>query len=198
MPKILSPYKRHKLKWKECEACLLCERRSSVVLARGKWNSAKESYDKLKFPCDVLFIGEAPGPAEDDFGIPFAGPAGILLDEIVEEALYGYELSCIFSNLVACIPLDEEGTKWTEPPLEAIRACAGRLVELCSMSNPKLVVAVGALAKKHIPKNHASLKDAEFLDIVHPAAILRANVAARSMMRQTAMVKLHEAVEEVF
>lgn len=45
----LSPYQRHKNRWKSCTLCPICEQRVNVVLARGT------------VPCDVLFIGEAPG-----------------------------------------------------------------------------------------------------------------------------------------
>jgi uracil-DNA glycosylase len=62
-----------------------------VVLCRGR------------LPCDVLFVGEAPGVSEDVLGRPFVGPAGKLLDTIVERALDG-QYDCAMTNLVACIP----------------------------------------------------------------------------------------------
>jgi uracil-DNA glycosylase len=43
---------------------------------------------KGKLPCDVLFVGEAPGESEDVTGTPFIGPAGRLLDEMIANAGY--------------------------------------------------------------------------------------------------------------
>ncbi len=69
-----SRYALHLAKWHDCTACSLHEHRGRMVFARGK------------IPCDVLFIGEAPGESEDVLGAPFKGPAGKLLDQIVERA----------------------------------------------------------------------------------------------------------------
>jgi DNA polymerase len=46
-------------------------------------------------PCDVLFIGEAPGESEDAIGIPFIGPAGHLLGRIIDEALQHFSQAII-------------------------------------------------------------------------------------------------------
>lgn len=67
-------FQEHRRKWNDCQRCRLCEGRTNVVLARGR------------VPCDVLFIGEAPGVSEDILNKPFVGPAGKLLDSIVEKA----------------------------------------------------------------------------------------------------------------
>ena len=45
-----SRYMKHKEKWINCTRCELCENRKKVCLLRGK------------VPCDMLFVGEAPGP----------------------------------------------------------------------------------------------------------------------------------------
>lgn len=65
----------HVEKWKDCQRCPLAQQRSNIVLARGT------------VPCDVLFIGEAPGASEDALGLPFVGPAGHLLNQIIERVL---------------------------------------------------------------------------------------------------------------
>lgn len=38
-------------------------------------------------PCDLLFIGEAPGVSEDALGQPFIGPAGKLLDQLIKSSV---------------------------------------------------------------------------------------------------------------
>jgi DNA polymerase len=125
-------------------------------------------------PCDVLFVGEAPGPSENVIGQPFVGPAGNLLDKIVKRALgrvslcrvcgrslqlVNQALDCpnghglfprpvthAFCNLVGCLPLDDGGKKFEEPDAESIGCCAPRLQDLMDLCNPRLLVCVGKLA----------------------------------------------------
>ena len=187
-------------RWRECTACNLCESRQNVVLARGQ------------IPCDVLMVGEAPGQSEDCLSAPFVGPAGQLLDKIVDRGLGnlmidpgpGDEFEPIrvaFTNLVCCIPLDDDGVKVSEPPDEAIEACSVRLQEFVEIANPRLIVCVGKLAKdwlgpgwKHSIRFHAKIP---LVDITHPAFILRANIAQQGLLVQRCVVVLRNAVEEV-
>lgn len=192
-----SRWKNHVEKWKDCSLCSLCEGRNRVVLARGK------------VPCDVLFIGEAPGINEDVLGRPFEGPAGKLLDQLVGEALAacpGQDLRLAYTNLVGCIPRPDKGSKkFKEPPAEAIEACAPRLNELVCMCKPRLIVLVGKLAEKAIegqaqfgPEWEGEMAQViEFLGIVHPAAILRAEVVRRELMCQKQVVYLETAFKEL-
>lgn len=71
----MTTWLEHVEKWRDCMRCPLSEQRSNIVLARGT------------VPCDVLFVGEAPGASEDALGQPFVGPAGHLLDQVIERAL---------------------------------------------------------------------------------------------------------------
>lgn len=191
-----SPWQRHKERWSDCRECPLCERRTNVVLTRGS------------LPCDVLFVGEAPGQSEDVLGKPFVGPAGKLLDEIIAKSMFGpgyvktgRELTYAMTNLVACIPLGEDGAKTAEPPEESIKACAGRLREIVDIADPKLIVCVGLLSTKWVPKLCRPGKDVEswapIVSIVHPAAILRADVSQRGLMIQRTVVTLADAVSEI-
>lgn len=142
-----------------------------------------------QIPCDVLFIGEAPGVSEDLLGQPFIGPAGKLLDQQIAEALEnvpGLELRICFTNLICCIP-KEDGKKVGEPSKDSVEACKGRLREFVHLCKPRLVVLVGDHAKKYIA-GQADFSysdddlDLPWLDgdllrfecITHPAAILRA------------------------
>ena len=139
--------------WDGCQRCDLCQWRKKVVHARGV------------LPCDVFFVGEAPGASEDILGRPFAGPAGKLLDRIVADAMRALvrlyrpaggvaynppELA--FCNLIGCIPKDSPSGKVGEPSKESILACAQRLIELVDVAQPKLVVCVGNLSEKWTPK----------------------------------------------
>lgn len=176
-----SPWQTHKLKWFDCRRCSLCDGRSQVVLARGK------------VPSEILLIGEAPGESEDVLGRPFCGPAGHLLDSILTRAVGDRHTMC-FTNLVACIPRGEDGTKTREPPVEAIRTCSERLREIIALCHPGLVVYVGKLAAKHA---HQWVECAS-IEVTHPAAILRADVAQQGIAVQRCIVAIQDAVEDVF
>lgn len=179
----VSPFQRHVNKWKSCEKCELCHGRKNVVFARGK------------LPCDLLFIGEAPGKSEDMLGKPFIGPAGHLIDDIILQVV-PQELRVAFTNLVSCIPLEnegeEKGNKLGQPPKAAIAACAPRLREMVTMAKPRAIVCVGKLASEYVLKMDFKVP---LIDIVHPAAILRAPLAQRGLMAQRCAVVLRDGVE---
>lgn len=182
-------YQLHSVEWKDCERCCLCSSRKQVVLGRGV------------VPCDILFIGEAPGESEDVIGEPFVGPAGKLLDQIIRQALRRWpNLTYAMTNLVGCIPRDANGDKVGEPEMESIEACAPRLQDFTEIAHPRLIVCVGALARDWIKPGFAKStilpSKAPSIDIIHPAAILRANVAQKGLLIQRAVVTLTNAVED--
>ena len=164
-----------------------CDRARRVCLGRGR------------LPCDVLFVGEAPGASENVCGVPFVGPAGQLLDQIVERSV-PTGLRTAYTNLVGCIPLGDTGEKAAEPKPAQIVACQGRLREFIDLARPRLVVRVGRLAQQWLG---GGLKNALPLppgvpacDVVHPAFILRANEAQQSMAVQRCVVTIQNAVLE--
>lgn len=179
----MTAYQRHVARWKNCKRCNLCEQRQTVVLARGR------------VPCDVLFVGEAPGVSEDVLGVPFVGPAGKLMDEAIRIALDGQH-DYALTNLICCVPLDEDGAKAKEPPKEAILACEGRLKEFTVLCRPRLVVTVGKLADKHfeVPQD---IPVPLIINVVHPAAILRMDVSQKGLAFQRMVVTIRDTVEEL-
>lgn len=189
----LTPWQAHVDGWKDCTRCGLHRTRSSVVLARGS------------VPCDVVFVGEAPGRSEDALGKPFIGPAGAMLDGIVAEAFVGTALRVAFTNLVACIPIDPDDVDAPggvgEPPDDAIAACAPRLVEFVRLARPRLIVRVGRHAQHWLSSGHrGAVKlgwDGPFVDLLHPAAILRMPHAQQDHQRRRAVVVLRSAVEKL-
>ena len=177
----MSKWMRHKARWKNCEECELCETRKKVVILRGK------------IPCHILFIGEAPGVSEDVIGKPFVGPAGKLLDQLIRDSIPdNYRLA--FTNLIACIPLDENGVKVKEPHKEHIEACSTRLQETFDLAKPSAVVMVGKLSEKWVPKLINKLT-ALRVGIIHPAAILRADVTQKGLVIQQTVVRLSNLCE---
>lgn len=186
----MTPFQLHVQKWKDCTRCPLHETRTSVVITRGK------------LPCDVLFVGEAPGASEDVLGKPFIGPAGKLLDEIIANAQLrsnATDLRLAFTNLIGCIPLqeDEEGgtSKASEPSKASIKACAPKLTELATIAKPKLVVLVGALSQKNALA--AITRYDTICKIIHPAALLRMHIAQRPLAIQKTLIELTDAFEAI-
>lgn len=204
MPSLLE---LHVERWRDCADCDLSKGRERVVIGRGS------------VPCDVLFIGEAPGESEDAVGRPFVGPAGKLLDRVIARTVGEWNQHCAadaiapmtvaFTNLVCCIPRTEDGGKAGEPEREHVKACLERLVEFVRLARPRLIVLVGSLAKRHVhgasqfrldgedeqPEWIENGECLEFVEIVHPAAILRANEAQRDMMVRRVEVTLRNALE---
>jgi len=175
----MTPFQRHRKKWLSCKKCVLHKTRKRVVLVRGK------------IPCEVLFIGEAPGTSEDSLGKPFVGPAGKLLDFIIERALDG-QADYALTNLVACIP-KEKGRKLEEPSEKCIKACIPRLNEFIKLCKPLSIVLVGKLAKKY---QHLLVIPGkiQYTEIIHPAAILRMDVSQRGLAIQRSIATLEDVL----
>src|SRR5581483_9028639 len=76
---------------RRCRACRLCESRTRAVPGEGP----------LSAP--VMFVGEAPGAAEDAEGRPFVGRAGTFLDRMLSRL--GLTRATVFvTNSVKCRP----------------------------------------------------------------------------------------------
>jgi len=178
-----SVFQQHRTDWVGCTRCELQQGRKQVVLFRGAC------------PCQVLFVGEAPGESEDVVGVPFVGPAGKLLDEIVVHSGIP-KVACGFTNLVACIPRDANRKKVTQPPAIAIKACSERLLECVHICLPQLIVWVGQVAQKHGQKlfDESAIPQ---VGILHPAAIVRMDVSQRGLAIQRCVVALNDAYEEL-
>ena len=186
-PNGLSPFAAHVRRWTGCEECGLCAGRNKMCFARGT------------LPCDVFFLGEAPGMSEDVLGLPFVGPAGHLMDMIVKRSLPA-TVRVAFGNLVCCLPRDPtSGNKASQPIPDEIRICGERLAELISLAQPRLLVCVGALARDWAdPRrkdHHPFLAALPHVDVLHPAAILRLPSVNQGLAVQKAVVTIATAWE---
>jgi uracil-DNA glycosylase family 4 len=198
----MTPFQLHMEKYGNGCGSEFCKD-ANVCLARGS------------IPADILMIGEAPGVNESDQGIPFVGPAGHLLDHILERAYSHLKHSpriCI-TNIVGCIPLDEDGRKISAPDTNQIKSCRPRLQELAIVADNmpinaikgesfitkptlKAVVSIGDEARNAIdPKFHTSCsikfhREIPQYHIIHPAALLRKGIAFRDLEVQRCVVTL--------
>ena len=172
-------------RWRDCTACPLSRQRTNIVLARGT------------VPCDVLLVGEAPGASEDAIGLPFIGPAGHLLDQIIERALPD-EVTTAMTNLVCCYPAEAKARGDNEPEVAEIKACRPRLQEFIGVAAPRLVVLVGSLANDWVQHDtRGRVGGAKVVSIVHPAAILRMPLVQKQMAVQRCVVQVRNAWGEV-
>jgi len=114
----------------KCIQCPLSDSRTKVVTGRGS------------VPCDVLFVGEAPGRDEDEQGLPFVGASGKQLDKLLIEAGFG-DVSYYITNVVKCRPIDAEG-KNRVPSMYEINVCSGAwLIQQIKLLKPKIIVPLG-------------------------------------------------------
>lgn len=187
-------------------------RKSLFTLHTERWKDgcgsdqcdrARKVYCRGTLPCEVLLIGEAPGESEDVIGKPFIGPAGKLLDKILERAI-PEGVTYALTNLVCCIPRNlEKGGKADEPEHDQIRACASRLQELVDLiAKPKLIVCVGRLSTDYLNsylKDGVYFKDKtiKMIDVLHPAALLRLPAAHRDLAIRRCIVTISNAIEEM-
>jgi DNA polymerase len=148
-------------------------------------------------PCDVLFIGEAPGKDENLSGTPFIGRSGALLDGIIEEV--GQDFSYGIQNILACIPLDKDkhtGKVGVRAPTAAeAEACNPRFVETIIRAEPTLIVLLGKTAKKYL-KLPKYLSYTEVLELQHPAYMLRKG-GKSSLEYKRAILYLRNKLEEL-
>jgi len=201
-----SPIQLHVAKYRKGCGSEMCSGVKHIVFARGT------------IPCDVLFIGEAPGESEDVCGQPFRGPAGKLLDHMIAmsgiadwsvgagaitetDVSDGERLRLAFGNIVNCVPRDG-AHKASEPTKDQILQCSGRLQEFIKICDPKLIICVGKLAAKWLDQDQNDCikihKAIPMAEVHHPAYILRSTFASQGLLRQTVVATLRSAVEEVF
>lgn len=192
----LTMWQEHKKKWGECTKCELYKTRYRIVLGRGV------------VPASIAIIGEAPGTSEDSEGMPFCGPSGYILNQILDRAIPS-NIFYAMTNLICCIPVDESGNKTEEPGDDHIVACSDRLEEflrVCDEGNKlRFIVTVGNHARDWIDQKARNTKAKPHIilprripsvHIPHPSWMLRRPIAQRSLDVQSAVVTIQNAIEE--
>ena len=91
-------------------------------------------------PCDLMFIGEAPGRNEDEQGLPFVGRSGQLLDRLLTDIGRSRE-SVYITNVVKCRPPDNR-----DPSNIEVATCADYLDRQIELVNPRVIVTLGKFA----------------------------------------------------
>jgi uracil-DNA glycosylase len=99
----------------------------------------------------LMFIGEAPGAEEDLQGRPFVGPAGQLLNRMLQKL--GLEREEVYiTNVVKSRP---PGNREPEP--EEIEACLPFLLQQIKAVRPRVIVTLGRVASQSLLGSHQPL-----------------------------------------
>lgn len=94
-------------------------------------------------PCDLAFVGEAPGIEEDQRGRPFIGKTGLELERYLRRALRRSRADVYLTNLVKRLPEDGKA-----PSQEMIDAYSQDLVRELAAVSPSVVVCLGRCASR--------------------------------------------------
>ena len=136
-----------------CTKCVLWKSRTNAVPGEGP-KSAK-----------IMLIGQAPGRMEDMTGRPFVGRAGEFLNQLLADNGIDRKKTFITSS-IKCFP---PGNR--KPKAGEIAACRPYLERQIKLINPKIIVLMGRVAQKAVPK--ALLKGRRVIRTYHPAAGMR-------------------------
>ena len=148
-----------------CRACALCETRHNLVFGVGREDA------------EVMFIGEGPGEQEDLKGEPFVGPAGKLLDTMLE--IIDLDRNKVYiANMVKCRP-----PRNRDPQDREQDACFGWLRRQIALVDPKIIVCLGRIAAMgiidpefRITREHGQWYERNgrmYMATYHPSALLR-------------------------
>ena len=115
-----------------CPHCLSATGHTRLVFGEGAAHA------------ELMFVGEAPGDAEDRAGRPFLGAAGEKLDEMIKAMGLSREQVYIASILKSRTPDNRT------PMPEEVAACGPFLMEQIMAVQPKVIVTLGGPAAKWI------------------------------------------------
>ena len=155
-----------------CQRCqVLAKNRTEVVPGSGMEHA------------DIMFIGEAPGWHEDQQGLPFVGPAGLFLNELI--ASIGLHRDQVYiTNVVKCRP---PGNR--DPLPVEIQTCRNWLDRQIELIRPRMIVTLGRYSMamffpgESIGKIHGTALKQDniiYYAMYHPAAALH-----QQSLRQT-------------
>ena len=148
-----------------CQRCALGATRKNLVFGVGREDAR------------LLLVGEGPGEQEDLQGEPFVGPAGKLLDTMLE--IIDLRRGDLYiANTVKCRPPHNR-----DPRAEEQDACRDWLDRQIELLQPALIVCLGRIAAKalidpefRITRQHGQIFERGgrcYLATYHPSALLR-------------------------
>ena len=180
-----------------CRGCDLYKNATQAVFGAGRPHAR------------VMFVGEQPGDQEDRVGKPFVGPAGRLLDEVLEQV--GIDRGDVYvTNAVKHFKWKPSGKRrlHAKPSAREMAACRPWLEAELESVHPEVIVCLGATAAQSLlgPAFRITKERGQFLKYdaarllatYHPSAILRAPDAnARTEMRKQFMADLRKVARQI-
>ncbi len=149
----------------DCTRCRLHKGRTNLVFGVGNVNA------------ELMFVGEGPGADEDAKGEPFVGRAGQLLNNMI--SAMGIKREDVYiANVVKCRPPSNR-----TPEKDECDTCSPFLMRQIDIIQPKVIVALGAVAAKNLLAVNDSManlrgrwydfRNSKLLVTYHPAYLLR-------------------------
>jgi DNA polymerase len=143
---------------------------TNVVISRGNPNAK------------LLLIGEAPGPQENIKGKPFVGPAGQLLDKILQAGNFDPEQDVYITNSVFRMPPADDGKSFRKPNDKEIEYYRPFVFEIIRLIDPKVILLTGNVACQSVLQKTGitslrgqwtQLDGRWLMPIFHPSYLLR-------------------------
>lgn len=163
-----------------CQGCDLYQNATQTVFSAGPVKAR------------LMMIGEQPGDREDLAGKPFVGPAGRLLDKLMDDV--GLDRAEVYlTNVVKHFAFTQRGKRRLHrtPNHAEITACRPWWIAEIEAIRPELLVCLGAVAAKAVlgPGFRVTQERGELLQppaeiagnvravlaTIHPSAVLRAD-----------------------
>jgi len=177
-----------------CRGCPLFQRATQAVFGEGRARAR------------AMMVGEQPGDEEDVVGRPFVGPAGRLLDDMMEAA--GLPRDQVYvTNAVKHFKWTPRGKRrmHQKPSSSEVEACRPWLEAELAAVQPEVLMVLGATAaqsllgrKFRVTQSRGALFVSPFarhtLATVHPSSLLRIpdqeerRAARREFVRELALV----------
>jgi uracil-DNA glycosylase family 4 len=141
-----------------------------------------------------MFVGEAPGTAEDAEGRPFVGRAGRFLDDMLRRAGLSRE-EVFITNSVKCRPPGSRAPRGDE-----LQTCKENWLERqIDLVGPGLIVLLGAApirqtfgGKPRMSKLHGQVRrldDRTYLLMYHPASAMRFPTARKATSKDLQILR---------
>ena len=149
----------------DCRRCKLFRGRTNLVFGEGSPQAR------------IIFVGEAPGGEEDLQGRPFVGPAGQLLNNLLNKLGLRRE-EVYIANVVKSRP---PGNR--EPEADEVAACLPFLIKQIESIRPSVIVTLGRVATHNLLKtatpltklrgNWQKFQNIRVMPTFHPSYLLR-------------------------
>ncbi|HQU36306.1 MAG TPA: uracil-DNA glycosylase [Anaerolineales bacterium] len=143
---------------------------TNVVISRGNPNAK------------LLLIGEAPGPQENIKGKPFVGPAGQLLDKILQGGNFDPEQDVYITNSVFRLPPGTDGKSFRKPTDAEVEYYRPFVFEIIRLIDPLVILLTGNVACQSVLRKTGitsmrgqwiRLEGRWLMPIFHPSYLLR-------------------------